>query len=68
MTLLDYAREEIARLGLGDTPSNCHGLVANPAEDGGKAVRISDGVGFDEVCETQAEVDEVLEDFITSAE
>lgn len=56
--LLAYAESEIARLGLGDTETNCHGVAAYGHADG---VRLSDGVGMEVVCRTTAEVDAELE-------
>ena len=56
---LAYAESEIKRLGLGDTPTNCHGVAAYDAGDG--AVRLSDGVGLDVVCRTADEIDTELE-------
>ena len=53
-----YAESEIARLGLGDTPTNCHGVAAYDHADG---VRLSDGTGLDVVCRTADDVDAELE-------
>lgn len=55
--LLTYASAEIARLGLGDSPTNCHGVAALEAAGG---VRLSDGVGLDVVCSTTEEIDREL--------
>lgn len=59
-TLVDYAEAQIAALRLGDTPTNCNGVVAHPVEGGSDAVRLSDGVGLDVVCRTKEEVDREL--------
>lgn len=53
-----YAESKIAELGLADSPTNCHGVVAQDADGG---VRLTDGVGLDAVCRTEAEVDAELE-------
>lgn len=55
--LLAYAESEITRLGLGDSPENCHGVAAYLESDG---VRLSDGVGLDENVASREEVDSVL--------
>jgi hypothetical protein len=57
--LLAYAESEIARLKLGDSPTNCHGVAACE-HDGG--VRLSDGVGLNVVCRAADEVDTELEE------
>lgn len=56
-TLKAYAESEITRLGLGDTPANCHGVAAYDHEGG---VRLSDGTGLDVVCRTTDDVDAEL--------
>jgi hypothetical protein len=60
--LTDYAEKEIARLGLGDSETNCHGVVAY-AENGG--CRLSDGVGLNVTCTTTDEIDAELEEMAT---
>ena len=51
-----HAEKEIKRLKLGDSPTNCHGVVAyDDAGDG--AIRLSDGTGLNEVCRTIKEID-----------
>lgn len=57
--LTTYAESEITRLGLGDSPTNCHGVAAYETEAG--AVRLSDGVGLNVVCHTTDDVDAELE-------
>lgn len=52
-----YAEQEIERMALGDSETNCHGVVAHIASDG---VRLSDGVGLDVTVTTQAEIDSEL--------
>ncbi len=57
--LLAYADAEIKRLGLGDSPTNCHGVAAY--DDAGEgAVRLSDGVELDVTCRTTDEIDTEL--------
>lgn len=56
-TLLGYAESEIARLGLGDSETNCHGVAAYETTGG---VRLSDGVGLDVTVSTRDEVDTEL--------
>jgi len=55
--LLTYAESEIARLGLGDSATNCHGVAAYGTDAG---VRLSDGVGLDVTVSTTDEVDTEL--------
>lgn len=52
-----YAEAEIERLGLGDSETNCHGVVAT-LEEGG--VRLGDGVGLDVLCTTKRQADAEL--------
>ncbi len=52
--LLAYAEAEIERLGLADSPTNCHGVVAHTNRSG---VRLSDGVGLDVTVYDRAGVD-----------
>jgi hypothetical protein len=56
--LLAYAESEIARLSLGDSETNCHGVVAQDYDGG---VRLSDGIGLNVVCRTTEEIDDELE-------
>ena len=55
--LHSYAESEIKRLGLGDSPTNCHGVVAHLEGD---RVRLSDGVGLNELVSTRDQVDREL--------
>lgn len=57
--LLEYATKEIARLGLGDTPTNCHGIVAQITTDDG--VRLVDGVGLNVECYGVEKINAVLQ-------
>jgi hypothetical protein len=57
--LLTYAESRIAELGLGDTPTNCHGVAAYD-DAGPGAVRLSDGTGLDAVCRTTDAIDAEL--------
>lgn len=57
--LFTYAESEIARLGLGDSETNCHGVAAQITTDG--LVRLSDGVGLSVVCRNRDDVDTELE-------
>lgn len=59
--LLSYAETEIERLGLGDSPTNCHGVAAYEVEGDAAAVRLSDGTGLNVVCRTTDDVDAELE-------
>lgn len=60
LELVAYADSEIRRLGLGDSPTNCHGVAAYDAGEG--AVRLSDGVGLNVTCRTTDEIDAELEE------
>jgi hypothetical protein len=55
-----YATAEIARLGLEDTETNCHGIVAVVDDGESESVRLSDGVGLFVVCTTTEEIDAEL--------
>lgn len=57
--LLSHANAEIARLKLGDSPTNCHGVVAYD-DAGDSAIRLSDGTGLNVVCRTTDEIDAEL--------
>lgn len=57
--LLAYAESEIKRLKMGDSPTNCHGVVAYEVDGG---VRLSDGVGLDVVCVNKDAIDTELEE------
>lgn len=59
-SLLTYAESEIKRLKLGDTPTNCHGVVALETDAG--AVRLSDGVGLNVICRSIDDVDTELKE------
>jgi uncharacterized membrane protein len=56
--LLNYCQNEIKRLKLGDSPTNCHGVAAYLEIDG---VRLSDGVGLDVIVQTAEDADSELE-------
>jgi len=58
--LVTYAEAEIARLGLGDSATNCHGVAAYEA--GPNACRLSDGVGLDVTVTDTDEIDTELEE------
>jgi hypothetical protein len=57
-TLTTYAEQRIEALGLGDSPTNCSGVVAQDHPEG---VRLLDGGGFDVVCRSEADVDRELQ-------
>ena len=68
-----YAETEIARLGLGDSDANCHGVAVYDADEDqldedqladlgdAAAVVLSDGIGLHAVCRTTDEIDAELE-------
>ena len=59
--LIAYAEAEIGRLGLGDSPTNCHGVIALPVEGDDGAIRLTDGVGLNAVVRTTDDIDTELE-------
>lgn len=57
--VLAYAQRRIVELGLGDSPTNCHGVVAEIYPET-LHVRLTDGVGLDVLCQTEEHVEAEL--------